>query len=165
MGATGTAPWRLEVHLFLSEKRGGKSHFGVFLVSVVLGIRRYCIASRSLLPIIFMHYIHTKQDHREPVLLVVLKIMLSAKFSLLVIIFLICVYLHLERICRVLSSWGQRGQVRFQVNECLNHTACFWLYRVLVLYFIMMHLVCNDTHTLQMSRPVSQTKTSIFTWF
>jgi len=38
MGATGTAPRRLEVHLFLSEKRGGKSHFGVFLVSVVLGI-------------------------------------------------------------------------------------------------------------------------------
>ena len=33
MGATSTASGRLEVSLFLSEKRGGKSHFGIFLVS------------------------------------------------------------------------------------------------------------------------------------
>ena len=37
MGATSTASGRLEVNLFLlSEKRGGNSHFGTFLVSAVL---------------------------------------------------------------------------------------------------------------------------------
>jgi hypothetical protein len=36
MGATNTASGRLEVNLFLSEKRGGKSHFGIILVSAVL---------------------------------------------------------------------------------------------------------------------------------
>ena len=53
--------------------------------------------------------------------------------------FLICVCWHPERICRALSSWAQRGQVR--LVECLNHTACFWLYRVSVLFFEIMHLV------------------------
>jgi hypothetical protein len=38
MGATSTASGRLEVNLFLSEKQGGKSHFGIVLVSVVLEI-------------------------------------------------------------------------------------------------------------------------------
>jgi hypothetical protein len=38
MGATSTASGRLEVTLFSSEKRGGKSHFGIILVSAVLGI-------------------------------------------------------------------------------------------------------------------------------
>jgi hypothetical protein len=38
MGATSTASGRLEESLFLSEKRGGKSHFGIILVSAVLGI-------------------------------------------------------------------------------------------------------------------------------
>jgi hypothetical protein len=37
MGATNTASGRLEVNLFLSEKRGGKIHFGMILVSAVLG--------------------------------------------------------------------------------------------------------------------------------
>jgi len=32
MGATSTASGRLEVNLFLSEKRGGKSHFGIILL-------------------------------------------------------------------------------------------------------------------------------------
>jgi hypothetical protein len=32
MGATNAASRRLEVYLFLSEKRGGKSHFGIILV-------------------------------------------------------------------------------------------------------------------------------------
>jgi hypothetical protein len=36
-----------------------------------------------------------------------------------------------------------RGQIR--LIDCLNHTACFWLYRVPVLYFIMMHLVLAGT--------------------
>ena len=35
MGATKTASGRLEVNLFLSEKRGGKSHFGIILVSAL----------------------------------------------------------------------------------------------------------------------------------
>jgi hypothetical protein len=38
MGATSTASGRLEVNLFLTEKRGGKSHFGIILVSAVSGI-------------------------------------------------------------------------------------------------------------------------------
>jgi len=32
------AAGRLEVNLFLSEKRGGKSHLGIILVSAVLEI-------------------------------------------------------------------------------------------------------------------------------
>jgi len=98
-----------------------------------IGILKICIASRSLLPI----SMQTKQGPREPVLLMALKIMLHAKLCLSVMKLLICVYWHPERTCRALSSWGQRGQVR--LNECFNHTA--WLYRVPVLYFIMMHLV------------------------
>jgi hypothetical protein len=39
MGAASTVSRRLEVNLFLSEKRVGiKSHFGIMLVSAVLGI-------------------------------------------------------------------------------------------------------------------------------
>ena len=38
MGATSTVSEQLEVDLFLSEKRGGKSRFGIILVSAVLGI-------------------------------------------------------------------------------------------------------------------------------
>ena len=38
VGATSTAARRLEVNQILSEKRGGKSHFGIILVSAVLGI-------------------------------------------------------------------------------------------------------------------------------
>ena len=49
-------------------------------------------------------YIHAKQDHREPVLLMALKIMLHATLCPSVIIFLICVYWHPERLCRALSS-------------------------------------------------------------
>ena len=37
MGATSTASGRPEVNLFLSGKRGGKSHFGTILVSAVSG--------------------------------------------------------------------------------------------------------------------------------
>ena len=37
-GPTSTASGRLEVNLLLSEKQGGKSHFGKILVSAVLGI-------------------------------------------------------------------------------------------------------------------------------
>ena len=111
----------------------------ILLVSAVLGIWRFCIASDSLLPT----SMQTKQDPRELVLLMALKIMLHAKLRLFVIKFLIRVCRHPERICRALSSWGQRGQVR--LSECLNHTACFWLYRVPDLYFIIMHMVLTGT--------------------
>jgi hypothetical protein len=58
MGATSTASGRLrKVNLFLSGKQGGKSHFGIILVSAVSGIWKFCIASR-LLPI----FLQTKQD-------------------------------------------------------------------------------------------------------
>jgi len=67
------------------------------------------------------------------------KIMRHAKLCLSVIMFLICVCWHPERMCRALSTCGQRGQV--WLFESLNNTACFWLYRVPVLYFIMIHLV------------------------
>ena len=33
MGATSTASGQLQVNLFMSEKRGGKSHFGIILLS------------------------------------------------------------------------------------------------------------------------------------
>ena len=100
MGATKTASGRLEVNLFLSEKRGGKSHFSIILVSAVSGIWRFCIASYLLLP----KFMQTKQDPREPVLLMALTIMLHAKLCLSVITFLICVCWHPQRICRALSS-------------------------------------------------------------
>ena len=84
MGATSTASVRLEVNLFKSETRG----FGILLVSpVFLGIWRFCIASRSLLPLSML----TKQDSREHVLLRALKIMLHDNLCLSVIILLICV--------------------------------------------------------------------------
>ena len=97
MGATSTASGG---EPFLSEKRGGKSHFGIILVSAVSKIWRFCIASRLLLPI----SMQIKQDPREPVLLMALKSMLHAKLCLSVITFLICVCWHPERICRALSS-------------------------------------------------------------
>jgi len=65
MGVTSTASGRLEVNLFLPEKRGGKSHFGIIQDSTVLLIWILCIVSRLLLPI----SIETKQDLRELALL------------------------------------------------------------------------------------------------
>ena len=65
----------------------------------------------------------TKQDPREPVLLMALKIILHDKLCLSVIIFLICVCWHLERMCRVLFfgccySYGpQQGPDRQQKKE------------------------------------------------
>ena len=38
MGATSTASGQLEVTLFMSRKRGEKSHFGIILVSAATGI-------------------------------------------------------------------------------------------------------------------------------
>jgi len=64
---------------------------------------------RPLLPI----SLETMHDPKEPVLLVALKIMRHAKLclSVSVIIFLICVCWHSERMCRALSTFGQREQV------------------------------------------------------
>ena len=65
----------------------------------------------------------TTHDPKEPVLLIALKIIRHAKLCLLVIKFLICVCWHPERMCRALSTYGQKGQVLLVEN--LNNTACF----------------------------------------
>jgi hypothetical protein len=58
---------------------------------------------RSLLPI----SMETTHDPKEPVLLMALKGMRHANSCLSVIMFLICVCWHLERMCRALSNCGQ----------------------------------------------------------
>jgi len=107
IGVTSTKFGRLEVNLSKSEKRGGKSHLKTILLSAASGIWRFCMAIRSLLPI----SMKTTHDPKEPVLLIALKIMRYAKLCLSVIMFLICVCWHPERMCRALSTRGQRGQV------------------------------------------------------
>ena len=86
---------------------GSKSHLGTILLSAVSGIWRFCMVIRSLLPI----SLETMHDPKEPVLLIALKIMRHAEICLSVIIFLVCVCWHPERMCRALSNCGQRGQV------------------------------------------------------
>jgi len=107
LGVTSTKSGRLEVNLSLSGKRGrGKSHLGAILFSDVSGVWRFCKAIRSLLPI----SLETMHDPKEPVLLIALKIMRHAKqVASLVIIFLICVCWHPERMCMALSTCGQKG--------------------------------------------------------
>ena len=107
IGVTNTISGRLEVILSLSEKRGGKNHLGTNLLSAVSEIWRFCMVIRPLLPI----SLETMHDPKEPVLLIALKIMWHAKLCLLVITFINCVCWHPERMCRALSSCGQRGQV------------------------------------------------------
>jgi len=107
VGVIITISGRLEVNLSLSEKRGGKSHLGTILLSAVSGIWRFCMVIRSLLPISS----ETTHDPKEPVLLIALRIMRHAKLCLSVVMFLICVCWHPERMCRALSTYGQRGQV------------------------------------------------------
>jgi hypothetical protein len=79
---------------------------GTILRSAVSGIWRFCMVIRSLLPI----SMETMHDPKEPILLIALKIMRHAKLCLLVIMFFICVCWHPERMCRALSTCGQRGQ-------------------------------------------------------
>jgi len=62
---------------------------------------------RSLLPM----SMEISHDPKEPVLLIAFKITRHAKLCLLVIMFLICVCWHPERMYRALSTCGQRGQV------------------------------------------------------
>jgi len=107
IGVISTISGRLEVNLSLSEKQGGKSNLRTILLSAVSGIWRFCIVIRSLLPI----SLKTMHDPKEPVLLIALKIMQHAKLCLSVIMLLICVCWHPERMCRALSTCGQRGQV------------------------------------------------------
>ena len=104
MGVNRTKSGRLEVNLSLSGKQGGKSHLGIILLSSVSGIWRFlCVVIRLLLPM----SLKTMRDPKEPVLLIVLKIMRHAMLCLLVIMFLICVCWHPERMCRALSTCGQ----------------------------------------------------------
>jgi len=84
---------------------GVKSHLGTILLSAV--IWRSCMVIRSLLPV----SMETTHDPKEPVLLIALKIMRYAMSCLSAIIFLICVCWHPERMCRALSTCGQRRQV------------------------------------------------------
>ena len=68
----------------------------------------FCMVIRSLLPI----SLETTHDPKQPALLIALKIIMRhAKLCLSVIMFLICVCWHPERMCRALSTCGQRGQV------------------------------------------------------
>ena len=61
---------------------------------------------RSLLPI----SIETMHDPNEPVFLIALRIMQHAMLCLSVIMFLICVCWHPERMCRALSTCGRGGK-------------------------------------------------------
>jgi len=63
---------------------------------------------RSLLPISLETRMH---DSKEPVLLIAFKIMRHAKLCLSVIMILICVCWHPERMYRALATCGQGGQV------------------------------------------------------
>ena len=63
---------------------------------------------RSLLSI----SMETMHDPKEPVFLIALRVMWHAMLCLSVIMFLICVCWHPERMCRALSTCGQRGQIR-----------------------------------------------------
>jgi hypothetical protein len=65
------------------------------------------VVIRSSLPI----SLETMHIYKEPVLLIALNIMRHAKLCLSVIMFLMCVCWHPERICRALSTCGQRRQV------------------------------------------------------
>jgi hypothetical protein len=107
MGVISTKYGRLEVNLSLSEKRGGKCHLGTIVLSAVSRLWRCCMVIHSLLPI----SLETTHDPTEPVLLIALRIMRHAKLCLSVIMFLICVCWHPERMCRALSTCWQRGQV------------------------------------------------------
>jgi len=69
----------------------------------------------------------TKQDPREPVLLLALKIMLHAKLCLSVIMFLIYlrVLASLQKGCAGHCLVKGRGGRQVRLMECLNHTARF----------------------------------------
>ena len=70
--------------------------------------------------------------------------MLHVRLCLSVIMFLICMCWH-QKGCAGYCLVEGKGDKQVGLIECLNHTACFWLYKVPVLYFIMMHLVLTGT--------------------
>ena len=123
---TRTKSGRLEVNLSLSGKRGGKSHLGAILLSAVSEIWRFCMVIRRCCLYLWGQCTH---DPKEPVLLIALRIMRHAMLCLSVIIFLICVCWHPERMCRALSTCGQIVQfvwhavVSWLRVECLAHYA------------------------------------------
>ena len=84
---------------------GWEEPFGNNYTFSCFRIWRFCMVIRSLLPI----SLETMHDPKEPVLLIALRIMRHAMLCLLVIMFLICVCWHPERMCRALSTCGQRG--------------------------------------------------------
>ena len=99
MGTT-SASGRLEVNLFLSEE-GWKEPLwynpGFSCIGNLKILHSQPFTAISM---------QTKQDPREPVLLMALKIMLimlHAKLCLSMIIILFCVCWHPERLCRALS--------------------------------------------------------------
>jgi hypothetical protein len=104
MGVTSTKSGRLEIYLSISEKRGGKIHLRTVLLSAVSGFQRFRMVIRSLLPISLETLMH---DPKEPVFLIALGIMRHAMLCLSVIMFLICVCWHPERMCRALFNCRQ----------------------------------------------------------
>ena len=99
--------WAAGGKLVFIWEAGGKSHLGTILLSAASGIWRFCMVIRSLLPI----SMETMHDPKEPVILIALRIMRHAMLCLSVVMFLICVCWHLERMCRALSTCGQRRKV------------------------------------------------------
>ena len=85
----------------------------------MLGIWRFCIASRSLLYI----SMQTKQDPGEPVLLAASKIMLHAKLCLSIIKFFSCVCWHPERICRANEQDGRHASMDAAVKQLRSRLA------------------------------------------
>ena len=88
-------------------KAGWEEPFGNYSTFSCFRNQKILHVIRSLLPI----SMETMHDPKGPVILIALRIMRHAMLCLLVIMFLICVCWHPERMCRALSTCGQRGQV------------------------------------------------------
>ena len=108
--------WAVGKSVFIWEL-GWEEPFGNYSTFSCFRIWRFCMVIRSLLSI----SMETMHDPKEPVFLIALRVMWHAMLCLSVIMFLICVCWHPERMCRALSTCGQRGQV--WLVESLNNTA------------------------------------------
>jgi len=102
------------------EPFGNNSTFGCFRNLEILHCQFViCL----LLPATSME---TKHAPKEPVLLMIaLKIMRHAWLCLSVIMFLICVCWHPERMCRALSTCGQRGQ-DWTIPHVFDYLGCLF---------------------------------------
>ena len=109
MGVISTKSGRLEVNLSLSGKRGWEEPFRNY--STFSCFRNLEILHGHPFVAAYVYGMETTHDPKEPVLLIALRIMRHAMLCLSVIMFLICVCWHPERMCRALSTCGQRGQV------------------------------------------------------